>query len=267
MIQAQYNFWKERIRETLKQCGNSRRNYHFNPKARQTEHTEAESPNPTATLYFNLLFLKSLLFLINKKRISIWPSPSGFWMPKGPESFNDGDANESVHPCVALSRLTALCGHRLINLYCIPLGEGEKLKVIKHCKKSHPPWKLTEISLIGMQSEHRAFHRCAREKQEAARPFRSAKHRRRLLKPPDLVGSNYLSSESGGGPRWGFPGVPGLHIDGPHSWGAKQLGNCVTVLCLDPENYVAFFLPPAPADTGRQSFTESQPNLSEVGMF
>lgn len=109
-------------------------------------------------------------------------------MPKGPESFNDGDANESVHPCVALSRLTALCGHRLINLYCIPLGEGEKLKVIKHCKKSHPPRKLMKISLIGMQSEHRAFHRCARERQEAARPFRSAKHRRRLLKPPDLMG-------------------------------------------------------------------------------
>lgn len=74
-----------------------------------------------------------------------------------------------------------------------------------------------KISLIGLKSEHRAFHRCARGRQEAARPFKLAKHRERLLKPPDLVGSDYLSLESGGGPRLGFPGVPGLHIDGPHS--------------------------------------------------
>lgn len=84
-------------------------------------------------------------------------------MPKSPKSFNDGEANESVHPCVALFRLKALCGHWLINLYCIPLGKGEKLKVIKHCKKSHPPRKLMKVSLIGMQSEHRVFHRCSEE--------------------------------------------------------------------------------------------------------
>jgi hypothetical protein len=73
-------------------------------------------------------------------------------MPKGPESFNDGEANESVHPCVALFCLKALCGRWLINLYNIPLQKGAKLKVIKHCKKSHQPWKVMKISLISMKS-------------------------------------------------------------------------------------------------------------------
>lgn len=184
-------------------------------------------------------------------------------MPKGPKSFNDGETNESVHPCVALFRLKALCGHWLINLYCIPLGKGEKPKVIKHCKKSHPPRKLMKVSLIGMQSEHRAFHQCARGRQETASPFELANHRRRILKPPDLLGSNYLSLDSGGGPRWGSPGVPGLDIDGPHYWGAKQLGNCPLFRCWK----LCWVLPAPPADTGRQSFMESQPNLSEVGRF
>lgn len=120
-------------------------------------------------------------------------------MPKGPKSFNDGGANESIHSCVALSHSKALCGCWLINLYYIPLGKGVKLKVIKHHKNSHPPWKLMKISLIGMRSEHRACHQCARERQEAANPFKLANHRERLLKLHGLVGSNYASFKSGGG--------------------------------------------------------------------
>lgn len=155
----------------------------------------------------NLLLLKSLLFLILIKRNLNLASPSIFWMPKGPKSFNNGGANESVHSCVALSHSKALCGCWLINLYYIPLGKGVKLKVIKHHKNSHPPWKLMKISLIGMRSEHRACHQCARERQEAANPFKLANHRERLFKLHGLVGSNYTSFKSGGGLHWGLPRV------------------------------------------------------------